>query len=58
MVYFKGIDNSYTLNCLEIYGCVYYSRKRNCEADMRRKLNEKVRRPKNPVNIRVKGCFW
>ena len=26
MVYFKGIDNSYTLNCLEIYGCVYYSR--------------------------------
>lgn len=53
MVYFKGIDNSYTLNCLEIYGCVYYSRKRNWEADMRRKLNEKVRRPKNSVNIRV-----
>ena len=43
VVYFKGIDNSYTLNCLEIYGCVYYSRKRNWEADMRRKLNEKIR---------------
>ena len=25
---------------------------------MRRKLNEKVRRPKNPVNIMVKRVFW
>ena len=42
MVYFKGIDNSYTLNCLEIYGCVYYSRERNWEADMQKLVNSLV----------------